>query len=107
VTLGGQYTRGFDPLHGVFTFAGDMDVSFDNRQTASGVSFGDWVVGADFHGGVEYWYARTLALRVGATTNALAGGAGFRYRGFGVDYAFVGDHPEFDSSHRIGGSYRF
>lgn len=107
VTLGGQYTRAFDPLRGIITLAGDMDVSFDNRQTASGVSFGDWVLGADLHGGVEYWYARTVALRAGATTNAFTGGAGFRYRGFGIDYAFVGDHPEFDSSHRIGGSYSF
>ncbi len=107
VTLGGQFTRGFEPLKGVVTFAGDMDVSFDNRQTASGISFGDWVIGADLHGGIEYWYARTVALRVGATTNAVSGGAGFRYHGFGIDYAFVGDHPEFDSSHRIGGSYRF
>ena len=107
VTIGGQYTRALEALHGVVTFAGDMDMSFDNRKTASGVSFGETVLGADFHGGIEYWYERTVALRFGGMTNALTGGAGFRYRGFGVDYAFVGDHPAFDSSHRIGGSYRF
>jgi hypothetical protein len=107
VTLGVQYTRAFEPLRGVVTFAGDMDMSFDNRKTASGVSFGETVLGADFHGGLEYWYERALALRVGATTNAITGGAGFRYRGFGVDYAFVGDHPELDSTHRIGGSVSF
>jgi hypothetical protein len=107
VTLGAQYTRAFAPLRGSVTFSGDMDMSFDNRKTASAVSFGDWVLGADFHGGLEYWYARTVALRFGSTTNAITGGAGFRYRGFGVDYAFVGDHPAFDSSHRIGGSYSF
>jgi hypothetical protein len=106
-TLGAQYTRAFEPLNGTVTFAGDMDMTFDNRKTASAVSFGEWVLGADFHGGLEYWYARTVALRMGSTTNAITGGAGFRYRGFGVDYAFVGDHPEFDSSHRIGGSYSF
>lgn len=107
VTLGAQYTRSFEPLRGTVSFAGDMDMSFDNRKTASAVSFGEWVLGADFHGGLEYWYSRTVALRFGSTTNAISGGAGFRYRGFGVDYAFVGDHPEFDSSHRIGGSYSF
>ncbi len=107
VTLGVQYTRAFEPLRGIFTFAGDMDMSFDNRKTASAVSFGETVLGADFHGGVEYWYARALGLRVGATTNAITAGAGFRYRGFGVDFAFVGNHPEFDPSPRIGGSYRF
>jgi hypothetical protein len=107
VTIGGQYTRGLEALRGVVTFAGDMDMSFDNRKTASGVSFGETVLGADFHGGIEYWYERTVALRFGGMTNALTGGAGFRYHGFGIDYAFVGDHPAFDSSHRIGGSYRF
>ncbi len=107
VTIGAQYTRAFEPLRGVVTVAGDMDMSFDNRKTASGVSFGETVLGADFHGGLEYWYERTLALRFGGMTNAITGGAGFRYQGFGIDYAFVGDHPAFDSSHRIGGSYRF
>jgi len=107
VTLGAQYTHAFEPLHGIVTLAGDMDMSFDNRKTASGVSFGETVLGADFHGGIEYWYERTVALRFGGMTNAITGGAGFRYRGFGIDYAFVGDHPAFDSSHRIGGSYRF
>jgi hypothetical protein len=107
VRLGAQYTRDVAPLRGTITVAGDMDWSFDNRKTASGVSFGETVLGADFHGGIEYWYARVLALRFGATTDAIGGGAGFRYRGFGIDYAFVGDHPAFDSSHRIGGSYSF
>ncbi len=107
VTLGAQYTREVPAMRGVFSFAGDMDWSFDNRKTASGVSFGETVLGADFHGGIEYWYSRVLALRFGAMTNAITGGAGFRYRGFGVDYAFVGDHPAFDSSHRIGASYNF
>ncbi len=107
VTIGAQYTREVPVLRGVVTAAGDMDMTFDNRKTASGVSFGETVLGADFHGGLEYWYARALALRFGATTDAITAGAGFRYRGFGVDYAFVGDHPAFDSSHRIGGSYSF
>lgn len=107
VALGAQYTREVPALRGMITVAGDMDWSFDNRKTASGVSFGETVLGADFHGGIEYWYSRVLALRFGATTDAIGGGAGFRYRGFGVDYAYVGDHPAFDSSHRIGGSYSF
>jgi hypothetical protein len=107
VTLGMQYTRAFAPLRGVVTVAGDMDMTFDNRKTASGVSYGETVLGSDFHGGIEYWYAQRLALRFGATTNALTGGAGFRYRSFGVDYAFIGDHPDLDATHRIGGSYSF
>lgn len=107
VTLGLQYTRAFEPLRGIITVAGDMDMTFDNRKTASGVSYGETVLGSDFHGGVEYWYGRALALRFGGTTNALSGGAGFRYRGFGIDYAFIGDHPDLDATHRIGGSFTF
>ncbi len=107
VKLGVQYTRAMAPLRGVLTVAGDLDTTFDNRQAASGISYGDWVLGSDFHAGLEYWYERALALRFGATTDALTGGAGFRYRGFGVDYAFVGDHPDLDATHRIGGSYSF
>jgi len=105
VTLGLQYTRAFEPLRGVVTVAGDMDMSFDNRKTASAVSYGETVLGSDFHAGLEYWYERVVALRLGATTNALTGGAGFRYQSFGIDYAFLGDHPDLDSTHRIGGSY--
>lgn len=107
VTLGMQFTRAFEPLRGVLTVAGDMDMTFDNRKTASAVSYGETVLGSDFHAGLEYWYERALGLRFGATTNAMTGGAGFRYQNFGVDYAFVGDHPDLDSSHRIGGSFSF
>lgn len=107
VKLGMQYTRAFQPLRGTLTLAGDMDMTFDNRGSASGVSYGETVLGSDFHAGLEYWFERALALRFGATTDALSGGAGFRYQGFGIDYAFVGNHPELDSTHRIGGSFSF
>jgi hypothetical protein len=107
VTLAAAYSRYVDALRGSFTFAGDWDTTFDNRKSASAVSYGETVLGSDFHGGVEYWYQQVLALRVGATTDALTVGGGFRFRGLGIDYAFVGDHPDLDSTHRIGGSFSF
>jgi hypothetical protein len=43
---------------------------------------------------------------VGWQESGVTAGAGFRIRGFAVDYAFV-PHDDLGSSHRVSGGYRF
>lgn len=98
--LGFQYSRGFAPLRGTLTAAGDFGVSFDGRQEASQVGNGD------LQGGLEYWYDQTVAARVGADAGNFTAGAGLRIRSLGVDYAFL-SHDELDDTHRVSASLRF
>ena len=88
-------------VNGSVTVAGDLTGNFDGRDEASQLGSG-----ADFQGGMEYWYRNALAARVGSDAGNFTAGAGLRHRGFGVDYAFL-SHEEFDDTHRISGSVRF
>jgi hypothetical protein len=56
--------------------------------------------------GLEAWYRKLFAARVGWQESGATAGAGFRIRGFGVDYAFV-PHEVLGSSHRVSASYQF
>jgi len=104
VLLGAQYTRQIAPLRGIITASADVDLAFDGAETASQFSSG--ALGGEFGAGLEYWFQRTVALRVGMDAGNMTAGAGLRASRFGVDYAFVG-HDEFDDSHRVSGSVTF
>ncbi len=84
--------------------AADLALTFEGRETAS--SFSSGFLGGDARLGAEAWYRRIFAARVGYQEDGVTGGAGFRIRGFGVDYAFV-PHEDLDSSHRVSASYSF
>ncbi|MFH1143089.1 MAG: hypothetical protein V1774_00925, partial [Candidatus Eisenbacteria bacterium] len=72
--------------------------------------------GGDVRIGLEAWYRGLFAIRGGwqesgeqltsANPGQVTAGAGFRLRGFGIDYAFV-PHEALGSSHRLSGSYSF
>jgi hypothetical protein len=102
--VGAQYTREIAALRGSVTAGVDVNLGFDGADTASQFSSG--AVGGDLAAGLEYWFQRTLALRVGSTAGNMTAGAGLRVSRFGVDYAFV-SHDEFDDSHRISASVTF
>lgn len=101
--LGSAYSRGLDRL-GAVTAAVGLSSSFDGRKEASQVSGGAW--GSDLQAGLEYWYARSVALRLGMDAGNMTAGAGLRHRGLGADYAFL-SHDELDDTHRVSASVRF
>lgn len=98
-----QFTREIPALAGVITGALDVRLTFDGRD---GSQFEGDTVSADLRPGMEYWFRRTLAARVGASGDRVTAGFGLRYGGFGADYAFVG-HEELDNSHRVSLSVDF
>ncbi len=102
--LGGTYFRSFPGLHAQLALSTDLAFTFEGRETASTWSAGE--VGLDPRVGLEAWYRGLFALRAGWQESGTTGGAGFRFRGFGVDYAFV-PHEALGNSHRLSGSYSF
>jgi hypothetical protein len=60
--------------------------------------------------GLEYWLLNSLALRggyqLGYDVGDLSAGAGFRFGGFGLDYAFV-PYSVLGNSHRVSVNYAF
>jgi hypothetical protein len=60
--------------------------------------------------GLEYWLLNSLALRggyqLGYDGGDLSAGAGFRFGGFGLDYAFV-PYSVLGNSHRVSVNYAF
>ncbi len=101
--VGSSYTRSLNGL-GSLTAAVGLNNSFDGRREASQISGGDW--GSDWQVGLEYWYSRSIAVRLGSDAGHMTAGAGIRHRGLGVDYAFL-SHDELDDTHRVSASVRF
>jgi hypothetical protein len=104
LALGAGWTRSLDSLRGTLTAGVGISSVLDGRETASQVSGGG--LGGDLQGGLEYWYARTVAARVGMDAGDLTAGAGLRVRGLGADYAYLSSE-EFDATHRVSASVRF
>ncbi len=104
VKLGVAHRFDVSSMGGSFTFAGDLDVRFENRCLADQYHLGP--VSADTHAGIEFLYKRTVAVRAGLAMGQLTAGAGVNIGGFTVDYAF-GKHAYLDSSHRVSASYAF
>ena len=91
------YTTYFPKLKSRFNLATDVDIRFENIQTSSDVSLG--VASFDFHGGIEYLFYDTIALRAGIDQKKLAVGTGIQLLFFGIDYAFAG--YDLGNTHRI------
>jgi len=102
-TIGFQTTRDIAALRGTLTVGMDMQTAFEDLGEADQWSSGS--VSGNFLPGLEYWYNRALALRVGSNAGNFAAGAGLRFRlgpleRFGVDYAYL-DHDELDTTNRV------
>ena len=108
VKLGGAYRRAVASWDSEFTLAADCNVKFAGYDFASQLAAGD--ASFDFCGGGEWWYRRTVALRLGSERSALTGGVGLAVRtlgaSFGIDYAFLSD-TGLEPSHRASASVAF
>jgi hypothetical protein len=108
VKLGGAYRRAVADWDSEFTLAADCNVKFAGYDFASQLAAGD--ASFDFCGGGEWWYRRTVAIRLGSERSAFAGGVGLAVRtlgaSFGIDYAFLSD-TGLESSHRASASVAF
>ena len=102
--MGGARTLDFSNKRHIVTAALDVQVGFSDEQLSSQANIGS--VTFEFHPGLEYWLERRVALRAGFQAQNFTAGAGFRYRKFGLDYAYL-DHQDLDASHRISGLFSF
>ena len=78
----------FDFLSGRISPTADVDVRFENRQTASIAYLGP--VSFDPHEGLEYEYKSMLALRIGySDVKQMTLGAGIHLNKLDIDYSFA------------------
>jgi hypothetical protein len=88
-------------LGGRFAPTVDVDIRFENRQFASIGHLGP--VSFDPHGGLEFEYKNTVALRVGySDIKQITLGAGVHFRMLDVDYSFA----KFSSDDNLGNTHR-
>lgn len=104
VNLGVSWTQNLVALNGTLTGGVALASSYDNQGYASQFSSG--AMAGDLQGGIEYWYGRTVAARVGSDAGNLTAGAGLRFRSLGADYAYLA-HEELDATHRVSASVQF
>ncbi len=108
VKLGGAYYRMVPQWDSELTLAADCNAKFAGYDFASQLAAGE--ASFDLCGGAEWWYRRTVALRLGSERSALTGGVGLAMRAlgasFGIDYAFLSD-TGLESSHRASASVAF
>ncbi len=93
---------------GTFAPAGDVDVRFDNRRSASNAHL--WGVSFDFHGGLEYDFRKLVALRAGySDIGTMNFGAGIHLPKFDIDYSFsqFNSADGLDNTHRISLTFTF
>jgi hypothetical protein len=103
VALGAHATREIPALQGSLTLGVTADLSFEDipdQQFGSGSFSGNILPGA------EYWFRKTVALRVGSEARNFTAGAGVRYKRVGADYAYLA-HDELESTHRVSALVRF
>lgn len=97
--LGSAYF--IDAFEGRFAPAIDVDLRFENRQSASNAHLGP--VSFDFHGGMEFNYRNILAVRAGLSDlGQLTAGTGIHLPKFDIDYSFA----KFDGESQIGNTHR-
>jgi hypothetical protein len=97
--LGSAYF--IDALGGRFAPAFDVDVRFENRQSASNVHLG--AVSLDFHSGLEFDFQQLVALRVGySDIGSLNLGTGIHLPKFDIDYSFA----RFNAAEQLGNTHR-
>jgi len=90
VRFGAAYTGQIPSMKSTITVSANVDTKYDTEM----------------HYGAEWWFMKTLALRVGLDKGRLAVGCGLRMSAFQVDYAFVG-HDDLGNTHRISTSVQF
>ena len=76
----------------------DVDIRFENRQTASQAHLG--AVSFDSHFGFEYQFKKIIALRAGMDAGRFTSGVGIHLPKLMVDYAFL-SHHDLGDTHRI------
>jgi len=90
VKFGAAYTGQISSLKSIVTVSCSVDTKYDTEM----------------HYGAEWWFVRTLALRIGLDEGRLSMGCGLRVSTFQVDYAFIG-HDDLGNTHRISTSVQF
>lgn len=94
IKMGSSYPVEFPQIKSSLTLAVDVNYPLDNDFNA--------------HFGSEFWYKGMVAIRLGYKTDtikeidALSGlsiGGGFRYKGYGIDYAWV-PYGDLGTTHR-------
>jgi len=96
---GAAYT--VDALGGQFTPVMDLDIMFENRESASTFNVGP--VSVDVQGGLEYAFRDLIAVRVGySDIRQLTLGAGLSLPKLTVDYSFA----KFDATDQLGNTHR-
>ena len=91
VKFGAAYTGQISSLYdSLVTISCSVDTKYDTEM----------------HYGAEWWFMRTLALRIGLDEGRLSVGSGLRISTFQVDYAFIG-HDDLGNTHHISTSVQF
>lgn len=85
-------------------FSLDSEIRADNRLTASQISYKR--INGDFFFGMEYWFKKIVALRIGSNSGEIATGIGLSYKGINIDYAVL-TNEFLDNSQRLSGSITF
>ncbi len=103
VTLGAHTTRQIEALQGSLSLGLDAAFAFEGQ---TGDQFDSGNLSGNLLPGAEYWFRRTVALRLGSDGGDFTAGAGVRYKQIGADYAYL-SHPELDATHRVSALIRF
>jgi hypothetical protein len=97
--VGGAYL--LDAFGGRFAPAVDVDIRFENRQSASTAHIGP--VSFDLHTGLEFEFRSLVALRLGySDVKQLTMGAGILLPKLRIDYSFA----KFDGQQQLGNTHR-
>ena len=97
--LGSAYY--IDAFGGRFAPAFDVDLRFEDRETASNYHIGR--ISADFHTGLEYDIHSLVAVRAGLSDiGSLNLGTGIHLPKFDIDYSFA----KFDGAENLGNTHR-
>jgi hypothetical protein len=103
VILGAHTTQDIPALDGSLTVGVDAGFAFEGQKADQ---FETGSLSGNILPGAEYWFHKTVALRVGSDAGNFTAGAGVRYKRVGADYAYL-SHDELDSTHRVSALVRF
>jgi|GEM_PF-252373 len=97
VKPGMAYKIDLSKINSHLYLASDVDIRFDRIKRNCDFHLGR--ASFDFHLGLEYWFYRMLAMRIGTEQRSLTAGTGIRLGFFEIDYAFTGF--DLGNTHRI------
>ncbi len=105
LTVGAHTTRAFESLQGTLTLGMDAAFAFEGHgEDVDQFETGD--LSGNLLPGMEYWFRRTVAFRLGSEGGDFTAGAGVRYKQIGADYAYL-SHDELGGTHRVSALVRF